>query len=434
MTSVVALTTEEKVFSKSHPLQPWLVVFSGALFFFYDFIQLNMFNALNAPLIKEFQVSATQLGQLSAYYFYAVIPLLFPAGILLDRFSTRKIILAAMSLMVLGTFLFAIATSFWVIEVCRFLTGIGGTFCLLSAVRLATRWFPPQRMALVIGLIVTMAMTGGVVAQTPFTWAVDTIGWRHTLILDGILGLFFISIIAFVVRDYPPGYEIEHEQHLGYLSEMGFVKSLKLALSNFQNWLGGLYTSLLNLPIFLLGGLWGSLYLVQVHGLNRIHASFVTTMIFIGTIIGAPVVGWLSDRIGLRRSPMIICAILSLIVILLIMYYPHLTLLPSMALFFLLGFFTSAQIISYPLIAESNPRALTGTAEGMASVLIMLGGITQPFFGWLMDLHWDHKIIDQVPFYSVSDYRLAMGIMPIGFVLGLIAALIIRETYCRAQE
>lgn len=416
------------------PLQPWIVVFSGALFFFYDFIQLNMFSALNTPLIVQFRVSALQLGQLSAYYFYAIIPLLFPAGILLDRVSTRKIILSAMSLMVGSTFLFATAKTFWLTEVCRFMTGIGGTFCLLSAVRLATNWFPPRRMALVIGLIVTMAMTGGVIAQTPLTWLTDVVGWRHAMLVDGFLGLFFLIIIALMVRDYPPGSECQHQKYQTHLSELGFWSSLRQVLSNLQNWLGGLYTSLLNLPIFLLGGLWGSLYLVQVHQLTRIQASFVTTMIFIGTIIGAPVLGWFSDRIARRRLPMIVCAVLSLIVMLFIMYTPHLTLAPSMLLFLLLGFFTSAQIISYPLIAESNSRALTGTAEGLASALIMAGGITQPFFGWLMDLKWDHRIIDHVPFYSIHAYRLALSIMPIGFVLGLLAALTVRETHCKVRE
>jgi MFS family permease len=435
--NISILIIGKKLVSKIRELptpQSWIVVFSGALFFFYDFIQLNMFNALNAPLIKEFQVTAVQLGQLSAFYFYAVIPLLFPAGIILDRVSTRKLILMSMSLMVSATLLFAMAHQFWVTALCRFLTGVGGTFCLLSAVRLASRWFPPRRMALVIGLIVTMAMAGGVIAQAPFTWLTDNLGWRQTLLLDGLLGVIFIIIIAVFVRDYPPGYEKEKELHVGYLSEVGFRNSLRLTLTNKQNWLGGLYTSFLNLPIFLLGGLWGSLYLVQVHGFSRIDASFVTTMIFFGMIIGSPTLGWVSDRSGRRKLPMLISASLALIVILVIMYTPQLKLLPSLLLFLLLGFFISGQIISYPLIAESNPRALTGTAEGIASVLIMAGGITQPLFGWLMDLKWDGNMINQIPFYSVFAYRLAMGIMPIAFVLGLIAALLIRETYGQALE
>ncbi len=412
----------------------WAVVFSSALFFFYEFMQLNMFNALDIALIREFHVSALQLGELSAHYFYSEIIFLLPAGIILDRVSTRKIILAAMSLTVGSTFIFSAANHFWITEACRFMTGCGGAFCFLSSIRLASRWFPPRRMALVIGLIVTMAMAGGVVAQTPFTWMTDKVGWRDTLMIDGVIGLLFIFLIATFVRDYPPGYEAEAKRNQHQLAELGFWRSLALALRNLQNWLAGLYTSFLNLPIFLLGGMWGSMYLAQTQQLTRIQASVVNTMIFVGTIIGSPALGWLSDRIARRRMPMIVCAIISLIIIIAIMYLPHLNFWSLFWLFLLLGFFTSAQIISYPLIAESNPRALTGTASGLASVLIMSGGLTQPFFGWLMDLHWDHKVINQVPFYAASDFRLAMSIMPIAFVLGLVTAVLVKETYCRPKE
>lgn len=411
----------------------WLVVFTGALYFFYGFIQLNMFNALTLPLITEFHTSAAQLGQLSAFYFYAVIPLLFPAGILLDRISTRKIILFGMLLLTLSTLLFSFSHQFFIIVICRFITGIGGTFCLLSCVRLASRWFPPERMALVIGLIVTMAMTGGVVAQTPLTWLIGKVGWRVAIFWDGLLGVFFIILIAVIVRDHPPGFAKEQEKFSSFLIELGFWKSLRLAFVNSQNWLGGAFTSLMNLPIFLLGGLWGNLYLVQAHQLNRMQASYVTSMIFIGAIVGSPLIGWISDHVRLRRLPMIACAILSVIVILLTMF-SHLNLFSAMLLFLLLGIFTSGQIISYPLIAESNSPAIIGTAEGIASVLIMAGGLGQPLFGWLMDLNWQHHYVNNMPWYSVSDYRLAMSIMPVGFALALLAALVIRETHCKGQQ
>lgn len=392
-----------------------------------------MFNALTASLIAEFQVTAAQLGQLSAFYFYAVIPLIFPAGILLDRISTRKIIVIAMLLLSFATLIFSLTHSFSIIAICRFVTGIGGTFCLLSCVRLATRWFPPQRMALVIGLIVTMAMIGGVVAQTPVTWLIAKIGWRATVFWDGMLGFVFTAIIFLVVRDYPPDFAKEQQQFQSLLNELGFWPSLRMALANLQNWLGGVFTSLMNLPIFLLGSLWGNLYLVQAHQFNQMQASYITSMIFIGAIIGSPLLGWISDRIGLRRLPMIVCAIFSLIVILLIMFLT-LNLIGAMLLFLLLGIFTSGQIISYPLIAESNSRAITGTAEGIASVLIMAGGLAQPLFGWLMGVNWNHHYVNNVPFYSVGDYRLAMSIMPVGFVLALLAAWVIKETFCKAQN
>ena len=416
---------------QSYGFRAWLVVFSAALFFFFEFIQLNMFNALDPALIKSFHISGASLGNLSGNYFYANVIFLFTAGMVLDRFSTRKVLLFAMSLSVLCTFLFSAATELWQAELCRFVTGIGGAFCLLSCVRLASRWFPPYRMALVIGLVVTFAMMGGMIAQTPLTILVDSVGWRSTLFWDAVMGLLMLVWIGFFVKDYPPGHRGDMAHQIDEVHKLGLWHTITRTVGNLQNWLGGLYTSLMNLPIFLFGAMWGGMYLVQVRGLTREDASIVTMMIFIGTIIGSPLMGWFSDSIRRRRLPMLLTGVISLLLVLTVMYSPHLSFASLIVLFFLLGFFTSAQIIGYPLIAESNPLALTGSAEGLASTLIMAGGFTQPLYGYLMEQHWSHRIVDGMPIYTADNFLSAMIIMPIGFVGALLAAFLVRETYCK---
>src|SRR5436189_5479192 len=89
--------------------QPWLVCLSAALFFFYEFIQMGMFNSISQELMHDFSIKAGQLGFLSATYFYADVIFLLFAGILVDRFSIRVIILTAMVMVVLSTFLFSLS-------------------------------------------------------------------------------------------------------------------------------------------------------------------------------------------------------------------------------------------------------------------------------------------------------------------------------------
>src|SRR6185312_9591658 len=91
--------------------QPWLVCLSAALFFFYEFIQMGMFNSISSDLMRDFNINATQLGHLSALYFYADVLFLFFVGIIVDHFSTRIIILSAMLLCLVSTLVFALSTS-----------------------------------------------------------------------------------------------------------------------------------------------------------------------------------------------------------------------------------------------------------------------------------------------------------------------------------
>ena len=64
--------------------------------------------------------------------------------------------------------------------------------------------------------------------------------------------------------------------------------------------------ALINLPVFILGGLWGILYLTQVHHLSSAEASYATTLFFVGVIFGSPAFGWLSDAMERRVFPMIL--------------------------------------------------------------------------------------------------------------------------------
>jgi MFS family permease len=410
----------------------WIVIICASLFFFYEFVQMTMFSSINADLMAAFNTTATRVSNLSACYFYADVVFLFPAGILLDRFSTRKIIFWAMSLCTAATIIFSFAQTYELAMAMRLLSGVGAAFCFLSALRLATRWFPPRHLALATGMIVTMAMLGGMVGQAPISIFVQHFGWRPTVFVDGLLGIVFIVIILWQVRDFPPGSQTK-ENSSDSLQQLGFWQSIWKALGNTQNWLAGFYTSFINLPILVLGALWGTEFLVQVHHLSQTEAATVNMMLFLGFVIGSPILGWWSDHLGQRKLPMLICAILSIITILIIMYLPNMGFWTSLGLFLTLGFISSGQIISYPLIAESNPNYLVGTATGWAAVLIMGGGaFGQPLFGWLLDLHWNGLKLNNVPIYTAADYHFAWLIFPIMFIIAFFMALLARETYCKA--
>lgn len=419
----------------THSKLAWLVTLTAALFFFYEFIQMNLFNAINVQLRETFHLDAVQLGQLFSMYFYANALFLFPAGNLLDRFSTKKLLLTAVMVCTLGTFIFSIATEYWFAALGRFLVGAGASFCFLSCIRIASRWFPPQKMAFVTGIVVTMAMLGGLVAQTPFAFLTSYMGnWREAMFLNTALGVVITLAILFLVQDRPPDALAEAHTDQQQLKALGLWRCIKLAALNPQNWFGGLYTALVNLPVFILGGLWGIHYLVEVRHITLVQASYATTMFFVGVTFGSPAFGWLSDKIGRRILPMMIGAVLSIIVMFALMYLTDLSLTAIIGLFFLIGFVTSSQVLTYPMIAELNPIYLTSTAVSIDSVCIMISGfIFPPFFGWLMEQGAGQQTVSGVAVYTAQNFNHAMLIFPVAFILGLVITFFMRETYCKSQ-
>lgn len=435
MPSYSVTTTEAEAQSYSTSIaRAWGVVIIAALFFFYEFIQMNMFNTINLALREAFHLTAQQMGVMSSFYFIANVVFLVVAGSLLDRYSTRKVILVSLAVCILGTALFAYSTSFGWACVFRFMTGIGSAFCFLSVIRLASRWFKTDRMALVIGVVVTIAMIGGMVAQTPMAMLVEAVQWRHALLIDAAVGIFVWLLIASLVRDYPKGQVAVHVRETQAIRELGQWRSMTRAFLNVRNWCAGLYGCFMNLPLGLLGGLWGSTYLTTVHHLDSISATSVSMMMFVGMIVGSPLAGWISDRIKRRRLPMLVGAVLAFVLMSMILYLPHWNFEGLLIAFFGLGLIIGTQIISYPLVAENSARILTAMSVSVVNISVQGGiGIFQSVFGRLLDTAAITRLHHTTLHFTASDFHFAMQLFPIGFVIAFVMACCVRETYCKQR-
>lgn len=413
---------------------PWLVSLSGGLLFFYEFLQMNMLNSLSYSLEASFGVGMGAIGVLFFIYSTTNGLLIFPAGNLLDRFSTRKIILTAMIVCTLATFAFALSSSFAMLKFCRFLVGIGGGFCFLSGAKLASRWFPAAKMGAAIGAIVTMGMFGGLAAQSPLSAMVSHYGWRHAVLVDGALGVFLMAIIFLLVKDRPGDECFLKPEEQQRLKSIGLWGAIWRLLTNRNNWFAACYTCFMNLPVFILGALLGSSYLRQIHHLSATQAAFVSGMVYLGTIIGSPFFGCLSDSLKRRRLPMIVASIIAIVMIIPFMYLSNLSFVDYLWFFFAIGFITSSQIIGYPAASEHNPPVLTGSAASVVSLVTILGGgYIVMWVGKLLNSS-AHTVVRGVSHYTAQAYLHVMLVMPIFFALALLMACLFKETNCEYQQ
>lgn len=409
-------------------LLPWIVCFAATLFFFYEFIQGNMFASIAANIMQDFHITADKMTYLSSIYYLSNVIFLFVAGMILDRFSIKNTILIAMLFCVLSTFVLAYSHSFYTALLCRFVTGIGSAFCFLGPVRLASHWFPPKRMALVTGVIVTMAMTGGMMAQYPLTKLVTYVGWRQAVLDVGLLGLAMIVLMFWGIKERP----VRAVKKEGVA--INVFSAAKKAYLNMQYVRAAFYASLMNMAIAVFGAMMGTLYLEQRLGVNSELAAMVNGMLFLGAIIGSPLLGWISDKVALRILPMKVGVLASMLTLLAVLYLP-VSVNQMALLFFLLGLFTSAQVISYALVAESSLPAMTATAVSVISIVTQGGYLVfQNLFSSLLTSYGDVNFVQGVPVYSLSAYQSAAVILPVGLFVAFLMLLGLKETRCRQVE
>jgi MFS family permease len=156
------------------------------------------------------------------------------------------------------------------------------------------------------------------------------------------------------------------------------------------------------------------------------HASLIVSMLFIGTLVGGPSIGWFSLYIN-NRLLMIFGALFSLALILIIMTNQRSSMIVYQILFLLLGFTTSTQIISYQLVAESNVKTVRAMSESVIlSFFVGSYAIFHPLFGWLLDWYSNEKILLE-SYYTNIDFERALLIIPMGFIIAISVSLLLQE-------
>ena len=403
------------------PLLGWL---TGALFFFYAWVLRVAPSVMVEELMRDFAVGAAVLGNLSAAYFYGYAGMQIPVGLLLDRFGPRRLMTGAALVCAGGCVLFATGDSLAAVTAGRFLIGASAAFSLVGAMAVAGQWFPADRFAIFSGLAMAAGMTGGVFGQAPLRLAVEASDWRLTSLLLAVGGLALGMAAFATVRDRWRG----TGGMLDALSGLGTV------LRHRQTWLialAGLGTSA---PLLAFAGLWGVPFLETAYELPRTTAATLTSAIFVGWALGAPLFGWLSDHIGRRRPPAVVGLLLQTSALAAVVYIPGLPLAWVAGLCGLVGFFGSAQIVCFALVRENHSAGLSGTAIGFVNAMVTgAGALFQPLVGLLLDLAWGDQTLLGARVYDTGAYRLAFASLIVCCLGGFLCLLAVRETFCRQQ-
>lgn len=397
----------------------WL---TGALFFFYAWILRVAPSIMIDEMMRDLAIGGALIGNLSAFYFYGYAGMQVPVGMLIDRFGPRRLMTAAALVCAAGCVVFAQSTGYWGVAAGRFLIGASAAFSFVGAMSVAALWFPANRFALLSGLAMMLGMAGGVVGQAPLRLLVDRFDWRGATLLLAAGGIA-ISIAAWTtVRD-----RMRRARGSGRM-----FSGLGRVTGNSQTWIiaiAGLGTTA---PLLGFAGLWGVPYLVSVYGLDRASAASVTSMMFIGWGVGAPLMGWYSDHIGRRREPFIAGLFLCAAAMAAIVYVPALPIPAVMVLCFACGFGGSSQIVGFAAAREHNPVAVSATTLGFVNGMVTgAGALYQPLVGWILDVAWKGQMSAGARVYDAQAYRYALGVLVAGVVVGFVCTLLVRETGCR---
>ncbi len=393
--------------------------------------------AISADLQQTFNASGAALGGLAATYFYVYMVMQIPTGILADTLGPRRVVAIGGLIAGIGSLLFGMADTLAAASVGRLLVGLGVSVTFIALLKLNASWFHDRHFATMTGATILLGNVGSLLAAAPLSWALGFVSWRSIFVAVGLFSLILALLAWWLVRDDPgkvglPSLrEIDgktaHPAHRGH-----WYDGLLIVLKNRATWPGLWVNMGLAGSLFAFGGLWAVPFLRDVYGMDRAAATNHTTLLLAGFAIGAFFIGTLSDRLG-RRKPVMLAGALGYC----LCWLPMLFGMPmndavSYALFLVMGLCAPSFTLSWSCAKEVNPPALSGMATSVVNVGAFLGtAILQPLVGWAIDRAHETSTVVTL---GLRDYQAGIAIL-LGFsVMGLVATLFIRETFCRYEK
>ncbi|MCI5051919.1 MAG: MFS transporter [Simkaniaceae bacterium] len=398
----------------------WVVWGLAAFFYFYEYLLRISPSVMVPELMDAFDVGAGLIGLLAAFYLYAYSPLQLPVGVMMDRFGVRRLLSFASLICGVGTIFFGLTGEIWVACFGRMLIGAGSAFAFVGMIYVCSHWFPKGKQALVIGLANSIGMLGAVFGGGPLSVAVHLYQWRPVMMVLGVAGILLAGLIWVGVGREPAHFFKESE-------DRHILSSLKQVMKNRYSWINAFVAVFFYLTTSVVGGLWGVPFLQAAYGWDRQAAGFAISMLFIGWMVGGPLIGHISDymkrRQGVLSASMLVTTVL-LCALIFLKWHPFVVYL----LLFFIGLFSAAELLNFSYAIEVNDKKSKATAVAFTNCLIALvGSIMQPAIGVLLDWHWAGKMVDGAPSYSLENYHIALSALPILLIVGFLLSFFLRE-------
>lgn len=415
-----------QVMKRKIQVMRWMIWSIAVFYYFYEYIIRVMPSVMSKELMASFDVDAAGFGSLSAAYMYAYAPMQIPVGMLMDRYGARRLLTIGAFMCAIGSFLFAGTPIFFLAQLGRFFTGLGSAFAFVGFVYVCNHWFQGVGIALIVGLGNSLGMLGAVIGQGPLSYVVNHIGWRSTSTIIGFIGLALAATILLLVRNEPKGMQ-KHEKKP---SLKDVIANMKGVIAYKQTWIVALICMTAYLPTVTFAGLWCVPYIQDLYNVDNTTAGYASSMIFIGWLLGGPMLGHYSDLIKKRKPFYVVNSVLLFILFVIIVFYPPPKVYEMFLLLILLGVLASVQLLTYSTVVEINNPEAKGSAVAFTNFVAFIGAcVTQPLVGWLLDLHWNGVERGGVPVYTQENFMFALTLFPIAMIFTFIFSLMLKEEH-----
>lgn len=363
---------------------------------------------------ERFSATSSELAAFGVVQLLVYALMQVPVGVLLDRFGSRRLIVAGGLMMAAGQLALAYAEGLPLALLARVLVGVGDAMTFISVLRLLPAWFPARQTPLLTQVTGQIGQIGQVASALPFAALLHGSGWTTAYTAAVAVGVLVAILVLVGLRNAPPGITVGNRG-----TDFDVLANLRAAWRQPGTRLGlwSHVTSQFSGLVFAI--LWGYPFMVVGLGLSETTAGALLTLLVIGGILSGPILGRLTALYPLRRSNLVLGVVaLTMLAWTVVLLWPGRPPLPLIVVLVLvLAINGPASMVGFDFARTFNPQERLGSATGMVNV----GG----FFASVFTILAIGLVLDVVapdgP--DLAAYKVAFSVQYLVWIGGVLAIL-----------
>jgi predicted MFS family arabinose efflux permease len=380
---MMALTEQHTAFagtdrSRDRAYLAWATV---ATAYAIAFLQRVSPQSVSLSFMQDFGTDAAGVAMLASSYFWGYTLMQIPAGLLVDRYGVKRVVLFSMAASSLGSAAFALAPNLMDVFAARLIVACGDALVFTALLKLVALSFTDERFGVMSGISQVSGYVGGVMATTPLAAAVTGFGWRACFVFIACVGVANLALASLALKPDPAS---RSAKTLG-----GVLGAARQSLAQIANWGCAMTFASHFAVVTTLSGVWGIPMVAHFFNMSPSAASTPLLVFMVGNAIGSIFLGHMADRAAaaLDTALVRICVLRMILIAMLLPPFAHaLGFVYVNVVFAALGLVAGGTV---PLVLKCTKRLYTSDLIGVgASVNTTAAGIfagaSQPIIGLAM--------------------------------------------------
>src|SRR5258707_10153345 len=281
------------------------------------FLQRMSPQSVSFGFMHDFSTDAAGVAMLASSYFWGYTLMQIPAGLLVDRFGVKRVVLFSMAASSLGSAAFALAPNLMDVFAARLIVACGDGLVFTALLKLVALSFSDERFGVMSGISQVSGYVGGVMATTPLAAAVTGFGWRACFVFIACVGVANLAFASLALKPDPVS---RSTKTLGSV-----LAASRQSLSRMANWGCAMTFASHFAVVTTLSGVWGIPMVAHFFNISPSAASTPLLAFMVGNAIGSILLCHAADRAAaaLDTALVRICLLRMILIAMLLPPFAH---------------------------------------------------------------------------------------------------------------